>query len=83
MAHEIVHQFQFGDFQVFNTWLKPFEKKVKSKTLKTIFSKYIYFNIPYYWGLYEITGRYDPPHYYKNFFEFEAQRFSTNEYVPR
>ncbi len=82
IAHEIVHQFQFGDFQVFNTWLKPFEP-TKKKLLNTIFSKYVYFNIPYFWGLYELAGRHPAPHYFKNFFEFEAQRFSTNAYVPR
>ena len=83
IAHEIVHQFQFGDFQVFNSWLKPFEKKIKSKTVQTIFSKYIYFNIPYFWAIYELAGRYEAPHYYRNFFEFEAQRFGSNSYVPR
>jgi hypothetical protein len=83
ISHEIVHQFQFGDFQVINTWLKPFESKIKSKTLKTIYSKYLYFNIPYFWGIYELAGRYQNPHYFRNFFEFEAQRFATNMYVPR
>ena len=83
MAHEIIHQFQFGDFQVFNTWLKPLEIKLKSKSLKTIFSKYVYLDIPYIWPLYESQGRYNYPHHYKNFFEFEAQRFSTNKYVQR
>jgi len=83
IAHEIVHQFQFGDFQVLNSWLKPFEKKIKSKTLQTIFTKYVYFNLPFFWGIYELAGRYKDPHYYRNFFEFEAQRFATNRYVLR
>ncbi len=81
IAHEIVHQFQFGDFQVLNTWLKPL--KPESKTLNKIFSKYIYFNIPFFWGIYSLSGRYPPPHYFRNFFEFEAERFSTGKYVPR
>jgi len=33
LAHELVHQFQFREYQVLNAWLKPFEQKVKSKTL--------------------------------------------------
>jgi hypothetical protein len=81
IAHEIVHQFQFGDFQVFNTWLKPLTPK--SKRINTIFSKYVYFNLPYFWGAYEIAGRYAAPHYFRNFFEFEAQRFATDRYVNR
>jgi hypothetical protein len=83
IAHEIVHQFQSGDFQVLNTWLKPFEKKIKSKTLQTIYTRYVYFNIPWFWPVYEAAGRYDNPHYYKNFFEFEAQRFAANRHVNR
>lgn len=83
IAHEIVHQFQFGDFQVLNTWLKPFEKKITSKTLQTIFTRYVYFSLPWFWPIYELSGRYETPHYYRNFFEFEAQRFGSNTYVPR
>jgi hypothetical protein len=82
-AHEIVHQFQFGDFQVLNTWLKPFEKKIKSKTLQTIYTKYVYFNIPFFWAIYEASGRFEDPHYYRNFFELEAQRFGSNTHVAR
>jgi hypothetical protein len=81
IAHEIIHQFQFGDFQILNTWLKPFEPK--NKIIKTIFSKYVYFNLPYFWGLYLLAGTYAHPHYFRNFFEFEAQRFATNKYVAR
>lgn len=83
IAHEIVHQFQYGDFQILNTWLKPFEKKIKSKPLYKIFENYIYFDMPYFGGLYKLAGKFSYPHYYKNFFEFEAQRFSTNMFVSR
>lgn len=83
IAHELVHQFQYSEYLVFNTWLKPFEKKIKSKSLKSIFSKYIYLDIPYFFAAYYINGRYADPHYYRNFYEFEADRFATNEYVPR
>ena len=80
-AHELIHTFQYRDYQVLNTWLKPLEKKVKSKTLKTIFSKFIYFDVPWFWPFYELQGRYSSERYFKNFYEFEAQRFSTNNIV--
>lgn len=83
VAHELVHQFQFRDYQIFNTWLKPLETKVKSKVLQTAFSKYVYFDVPYFWIAINIEGSHKYPHYYRNFFEFEAQRFSTNRQVIR
>lgn len=83
IAHELVYQFQYSDYLVFNAWLKPFEKKIKSESLKNIFSKYIYPDIPYFFLPYAISGHYAAPHYYRNFYEFEAERFATNEYVPR
>jgi hypothetical protein len=83
LAHEIIHQYQYGEYQIFNTWLKPLEKKVLSKTLQTIFTKYIYVDIPYIVLPYNLEGRYAYPHYFKNFYEFEAQRFSTNKFVER
>lgn len=82
IAHELVHIFQYKEFQVLNTWVKPLEKKIKSPQLQTLFSKYIYFDMPYAFGLYELEGRFKSPRYYRNFFEFEAEHFSTNSYVP-
>jgi hypothetical protein len=82
IAHEIVHLFQYEEYQIFNTWLKPLEKKIKSKAINKVFSKYIYFDVPYFWLPYTIE-RYNNQHYYRNFYEFEAERFSTNKFVPR
>lgn len=81
LAHEYVHTFQFEDFQVFNSLLNPLQKKVKSKFLRTAFSKYVYFDAPYILPFYELEGRYPNNRYFRNFFEFEAQRFSTNSQV--
>ncbi len=81
IAHELVHQFQYGEYLIFNTWLKPCEKKIKSQSLKSIFSKYVYCEIPYFFLPYYINGVYNGQHYYKNFYEFEADRFATNRYV--
>jgi len=83
LAHEIVHQFQYNDYQIFTTWLEPLGQKIKSKSIKTIFTKYVYPDIPFTLISYNLAGRYAAPHYFRNFYEFEAERFSTNSYVPR
>jgi hypothetical protein len=82
IAHELVHQFQFDEYQVFNSWLKPLEPKVSNWKVKALFDKYIYLDIPYFLAFYGLEGiRYDSS-YYRNFYEFEAERFATNKYVP-
>ncbi|MGH2649242.1 MAG: hypothetical protein ACRDE8_16800, partial [Ginsengibacter sp.] len=83
LSHELVHRYQYNEYQVFNTWLSPPAEKIKSKSLQTIFSKYVYADIPYLFLPYYINGRHADPHYYRNFYEFEADRFATNAYVPR
>ncbi len=83
LAHEIVHQFQYNDNQNFSTWLNTFGQKIKSKTLKNIFTKYVYPDIPFSLLCYNLAGHYANPHYFKNFYEFEAERFSTNMHVKR
>lgn len=83
LSHEIVHRYQYNEYQVFNAWLNPVAGKIKSKSLRTIFSKYVYLDIPYFFLPYYINGRHTDPHYYRNFYEFEAERFATNAYVPR
>jgi len=83
IAHEIVHRFQYNEYQIFNTWLNPVAKKIKSKSLQTIFSKYVYLDMPYFIVPYRIAGLHAAPHYYRNFYEFEADRFATNACVPR
>ena len=83
LAHEIVHQFQYNDYQIFTTWIEPLAQKIKSKTIKIIFTKYVYPDIPFSIISYNLAGRYDNLNYFRNFYEFEAERFSTNSYVPR
>ena len=83
LAHEIVHQFQYNDYQILTTWLEPLGQRIKSKTIKTIFTRYVYPDIPFTLISYNLAGRYANPHYFRNFYEFEAERFSTNSYVPR
>lgn len=79
IAHELVHEFQFKEYQVFNAWLKPFEQKVKTKTLQKLFTNYIYFDAPYFLAAYSLGGLF--PNHDKNFFEFEADRFASNSIV--
>lgn len=83
LTHEIIHQFQYTDYLIINTWLKPVGKSIKSKFIQNIFAKYIYTDIPYHFLTYYLAGHYNYPHYFKNFYEFEAERFSTNRNVFR
>lgn len=83
LSHEIIHQYQYGDYQLLNTWLKPLEKKVKSKLIRNLFTNYIYADIPYSLLSYNLASRNNRQNYFRNFYEFEAQRFSTNRFVPR
>jgi hypothetical protein len=83
LTHEIIHQFQYSEYQIINTWLKPIGNEVKSKVIRNIFENYIYTDIPYHFLTYYLAGYNKYPHYFRNFYEFEAERFSTNKYVPR
>ena len=82
IAHELVHSLQFREYQVLNTWLKPIASRIKPSKTKQFVEKTIYPDIPYMWWLYAIEGSHSYDHYFRNFFEFEAQSFSTNQYVP-
>ena len=82
LSHEMVHQFQYDDYQVLNTWLKPFENHIESKLLTTIFTKYVYADIPYFWFFYSAQGI-NKPNSYNNFYEFEAERFALNTFIVR
>ncbi|WP_288878929.1 hypothetical protein [Pedobacter panaciterrae] len=81
IAHELVHSYQFREYQIFNTWLYPLSNKVKLPVAKKIFSRYIFFDMPYFWIFYDLEGQKPYPYYYRNFYEFEAERFSTNQHV--
>jgi hypothetical protein len=84
ISHELVHQFQFDEYQSLNALLLPLGKKVKSTKVQILFSKYIYFDVPYLsLAYYGIEGTHDYPNYYRNFYEFEAERFSTNAHVHK
>ena len=81
IAHEMIHYFQYREHQMMNTWLMPVSHLIKSKTIKSIFSNYVFMDVPYFYISYAIEGQKPFPHYYRNFYEFEAERISTNKYV--
>ena len=83
LAHEIIHQFQYSEYQIINTWMKPVGTGIKSKLIQNIFTNYVYIDVPYHFLNYYLAGYYSYPHYFKNFYEFEAERFATNKYVQR
>lgn len=81
IAHELVHEFQYYEYMTLNAWIsKPAEKFVGSK-VKNIFSKYLYAEVPYFWGFYEWQRQKKVK--YQNFFEFEAESSATNTYINR
>jgi len=82
-AHENIHIFQFQEYQVFNSWFKPFAEKFVKGKVKKAFANYIFPDIPYLSLAYELAGNYENPCYYNNWFEFEAERLSSNKFVQR
>jgi hypothetical protein len=83
IAHELVHIMQYRDYQVLNTWIAPLAGKMKNGKVKRLFDKYVYLDLPYFWLFNVLQGRHSLPDYFKNFYEFEAERFSTNTTVNR
>lgn len=84
LAHEFIHTLQFREFMVFNTFLKkPYKSLTKNLFAKNL-DKYLFFDLNYMFLTDPIIKRYPfGPDYYKNWFEFEAERFSTNAQVNR
>lgn len=80
VAHEIIHEFQYREYLVFNSFLRPAVLTMKNTGIKKVFEKYIYPDVPYFGLFYIMEGMHLKPQA-KNFFEFEAQRFVTNKFV--
>jgi|GEM_PF-1700256 len=80
VAHELVHTYQSNEYRVMNTYFDPLKAKIKNKTINDIF-KYVYVELPYFAGFYGLN--YNRDCHYRNFYEFEAEYFSTNSYVDR
>ncbi|MDR3680110.1 MAG: hypothetical protein P4L41_09105 [Flavipsychrobacter sp.] len=84
IAHELTHEFQFHDLQVCNTFFEPlWHNRTKTRIYKLL-DKYVYADFSYFLLAYNINSQLNyGQSYYSNFFEFEAERFASNAYVPR
>ncbi len=83
-AHEHIHILQGREYLVMNNWFNSSKDKVVNKmnnNTKKIFN-HLYLDIPYNYLFYSILYK-KPPCYFKNYFEFEAKRFATNDFVKR
>lgn len=80
LSHEIIHEYQYREHLVFNTYFKKTVAKQKDTRFKKIVSKYIYPDIPYF-GLFYMLPGIDKAHLFRNYYEFEAERFATNRHV--
>lgn len=81
ISHEIIHEYQVREFLVFNSYFKTTAAKLKDNFLKKVFTNYIYPDIPYF-GLFYALEQTEQGHIFRNYYEFEAERFATNRYVP-
>ena len=83
IAHEIIHEFQFNEYQIFNSFLDRPAKNMFGKKTQKVFTNYVYADIPYFWPFYGILDYKSKDNFYGNIFEFEAESSALNKYVPR
>lgn len=81
VSHEVIHEYQYREFLVFNSYLKKEVAKIKESGFKKMLTKYIYPDVPYFSFFYMLEGVESGPRYFRNYYEFEAERFATNKYV--
>jgi hypothetical protein len=81
IAHEIIHEFQYREYLVFNSFFKTSVSKINAPALKKLFTQYIYPDVPYFGLFYMLEGINPSPMIFRNYFEFEAERFGTNKFV--
>jgi hypothetical protein len=83
-AHEHIHILQGREYLVMNTWFKnptnDVLNKMNNNTKKIL--KHLYLDVPYNYLFYSMLYK-NPPCYFKNYFEFEAKRFATNDFAKR
>lgn len=75
IAHELIHSFQYEDYQVFNTWVNPLGKKIKTPWVKKLLTNYVYVDLSAFQFFYRLEN-YQIKNKIDNYFEFEAYRFS-------
>ena len=81
ITHELIHEYQYRDYLVTNTFLRAEVAKLRTTPLKRFITKYFYPDLPYYGLAYMIEGVERGSNYFKNYFELEAECFATNNYV--
>jgi hypothetical protein len=81
VSHEITHDYQYREYLVFNSLLKPTVSKIKNQRVKNFFTKYMYSDIPYFGLAYMLEGMGSGPEFFRNYFEFEAERIASGKYV--
>jgi hypothetical protein len=80
ISHEIIHEYQVREFLVLNPYFKKTAATLKDNFFKKAFTKYVYPDIPYF-GLFYALEQTETGHIFRNYYEFEAERFATNRYV--
>ena len=83
IPHELIHNYQYYDFfSISSLYEKPLNKLLDKSSLYKKVSKYIDFDYePIFFSLaYSLQPE---PTYYKNFFEFEAEHFSSRRFIER
>lgn len=81
ISHELIHEFQLREFMFCNSYLNPVYKNLKPTGTKRFLEKYVYPDIPYFGLFYMIEGVHPDNEHFRNYFEFEAERFATNKDV--
>lgn len=81
VTHELIHEYQLREYLVFNSFLRPVASRIKEKEFKKVFIKYIYPDIPYFGLAYAIEGVNPHPRYFRNYFEFEAEKIASGKDV--
>jgi hypothetical protein len=79
ISHEMIHTYQFADYFSISNFTKQSFKGIKAKENYIKLSKYFYLDGPFFPILYVIY----PKPYYDIFYEYEANHFSTREFVDR
>jgi len=80
IAHEIIHSYQYEDFNFVNTFInKPKLELLNKSKLGEKLNNFFYFDLqaPIFGGLYLLEKKRGWNNYYDNFFEYEAGFFSN------
>jgi len=80
LAHEIIHLYQYSDFNFVNPYISDLTKKINTGNKFIDSNVYWDFNSIVIGGLYQLENV-NRSNYYDNFFEYEAAFFSNTLYL--